>query len=113
LGVLAYLHVDTVRSLFRCIGKLPKRTRLVFTFAMNTMENPGQDGQPQTLSGRTAARGEPWLARFDLEDLRYELNRNGFSNVWFLDPSEAAAKYYGGRDDLPPPRKVTTGQAIV
>jgi methyltransferase (TIGR00027 family) len=113
LGVLAYLHVDTVRSLFRCIGKLPKLTRLVFTFAMNTMENSGQDDQPQTLSGRTAARGEPWLARFDLEDLKYELNRSGFSKVWFLDPSEAAAKYYEGRDDLPPPRKVTMGQAIV
>jgi hypothetical protein len=77
------------------------------------MENPGQDDQPQTLSGRTAARGEPWLARFDLEDLKYELNRSGFSKVWFLDPSEAAEKYYRGRDGLPPPRKVTIGQAIV
>jgi methyltransferase (TIGR00027 family) len=75
LGVLAYLHVDTVRSLFRCIGKLPKLTRLVFTFATNTMENPGQDDQPQTLSGRTAARGEPWLARFDLEDLKVTIGQ--------------------------------------
>ena len=113
LGVLAYLHVETVRKMFRCIAKLPKLTRLVFTFAMNTMENQGQDDQSQTLSGRMAARGEPWLARFDLEDLKYELNRSGFSNVWFLDPSEAATKYYGGRDDLPAPRKVTMGQAIV
>ncbi len=113
LGVLAYLHVETVQKIFRCIAKLPKLTRLAFTFAMKTMENIGQNDESQTLSGRAAAHGEPWLARFDLEDLKYELNRSGFSKVWFLDPSETATRYYAGRDDLPVPRKVTMGQAIV
>jgi methyltransferase (TIGR00027 family) len=113
LGVLAYLHVETVQKIFRCIAKLPKQTRLAFTFATKTTENLSQNDESQTLSGRAAAHGEPWLARFDLEDLKNELNRSGFSKVWFLDPSEAATRYYAGRDDLPAPRKVTMGQAIV
>jgi methyltransferase (TIGR00027 family) len=113
LGVLAYLHVETVQKIFRCIGKLPKLTRLAFTFPMKTMANPGENDEFQTLSGRTAAHGEPWFARFDSEDLKDELNQSGFSEVWFLDPSEAATRYYAARDDLPAPRKVTMGQAIV
>jgi methyltransferase (TIGR00027 family) len=106
LGVLAYLHVETVHEILDNLGKLPRLSRFAFTFATRTDAS-------QALADRTAAHGEPWHARFDPDDMRSELVRRGFSKVSFLDPSDAADRYYKGRADLPAPRKVTMGLAIV
>jgi methyltransferase (TIGR00027 family) len=106
LGVLAYLHVETVHEILRCLGKLSQRSVFTFTFATKSES-------PQTLSDRTAAHGEPWHARFDVEDMRGALLHNGFAEVRFLDPAEAASKYYAGIGDLPAPRRVTMGQAFL
>ncbi len=106
LGVLAYLHTETVHGILRCLGKLPRLSMFTFTFAAKTEAS-------HALSERTAALGEPWHTRFDSEDLRGTLLRNGFKEVSFLHPTEAADRYYAGRDDLPAPRKVTMGRAVV
>jgi methyltransferase (TIGR00027 family) len=106
LGVLAYLRVDTVYMILNWLGKRPKLSMLVFTFATKTDSS-------QTLSERTAARGEPWQARFDPGDLEAGLRGCGFAEVRFFQPEEAKSHYYSGRRDLPPPTRVTMGQAVV
>ncbi|HUI70978.1 MAG TPA: class I SAM-dependent methyltransferase [Spirochaetia bacterium] len=104
LGVLAYLRPETVRRVFKSVVRMAKGSRFVFAFASS---------QGSVLATKTAALGEPWLARFDLDDLKAELIRVGFSKVSFLDPAEATERYYRGRHDLPAPQKTSLCQAVV
>ncbi len=106
LGVLAYLHVESVHRIFKWAGALPRLSRFVFTFATNAEAQ-------SALSETTAAKGEAWHARFDIEGLQEVLRGAGFREIVFVPPEEGAARYFAGRKDLPPPQRVTMGQAVV
>jgi len=110
LGVLAYLRPQTVRNLFASIAKLPEGSTFVFAFASARVETRQRT---VSVAARTAALGEPWLTRFEVEELKAELMSVGFREVSFLDPVKAAATYYKGRTDLPAPRKARLCEATV
>jgi methyltransferase (TIGR00027 family) len=108
MGVLAYLTSETVRSVFKSIAGMPRGSRLVVAFAP---KKGGSDAGKMSASRRAAEHGEPWLTRFEVEELKKELLESGFRVVSFLTPSEAKAQYYAGRQDLPPPNMVRLCEA--
>jgi methyltransferase (TIGR00027 family) len=110
LGVLAYLTSDTVRHVFQSIAEIPRGSRLVMAFAP---KKGCSDAEKISASHRAAQHGEPWLTRFEVEELEKELLESGFSAVSFLAPNEAKARYYAGRRDLPPPRMIRLCEATV
>lgn len=110
LGVLAYLRPETVNKVFKSVAALPKGSRFVFTFASSQVESVQN---ASNLASKTAALGEPWHTRFEVNDLRSSLIAVGFREVKFLDPSEAEQRYYTGRHDLPAPRKARLCEATV
>jgi methyltransferase (TIGR00027 family) len=111
LGVLAYLRPETVRRVFQAVASLSNSTKMVVAFAPREKGTEARVGMSTAESA--AARGEPWLTRFDQMDLRQELLNCGFSEVAFLSKDEAARRYYQGRRDLPAPRKVRLCMAAV
>ncbi|HET6451223.1 MAG TPA: class I SAM-dependent methyltransferase [Spirochaetia bacterium] len=110
LGVLAYLRPQTTESVFHAVAKMPRGSRLLFAFASH---EPSALTPGASVAERTAARGEPWLTRFDASELEPRLLSIGFRTVVFLDPARAAARYYRDRTDLPAPRKTRLCQAVV
>lgn len=110
LGVLAYLRPKTVQRVFTSVAGLPRGSRFVFAFASSQAESP--PGAP-SIASRTASVGEPWLTRFEINDLKAGLQAAGFREVTFLDPSEAAERYFRGRKDLPAPRRTRLCSATV
>jgi len=113
LGVLAYLRLETVRSIFQSIAEMPKGSCLVFTFAPNKTDSFEWEDGTKSTTQRAAAHGEPWLTRFEVEGLRKVLTECGFSRISFLEPEEAKVQYYVGRNDLPAPRTVRLCEAVV
>ena len=60
-----------------------------------------------------AAHGEPWLIRFEVEELKRELIRCGFGKVSFLESSEAESRNQISRPDLPSPKKIRLCEGMV
>ena len=89
---------------------MPLGSRLVFAFAGNIGDS---DANKMSASHRAAGHGEPWLTRFEVEELEKELLECGFNKVSFLAPGEARAQYYAGRRDLPPPKMIRLCEATV
>ena len=112
LGVLAYLTSETVQRVFQSIAGMPIGSRLVLAFAPKKTPSESDPENP-SASQRAAEHGEPWLTRFEGEELKKELLESGFSKVSFLAPDEAKAQYYVGRQDLAPPRFIRLCEAIV
>lgn len=113
LGVLAYLRPETVRKTFHSIAGMARGSAFVFAFAPNQTEAWRGTREFMTTAEKAAAHGEPWLTRFDMDELKLELMKSGFGNVSFLSPTEAEERYYKGRRDLPAPRKARICLAIV
>ncbi len=110
LGVLAYLRRATVEAVFHSAAKMPKGSRLLFAFAPPETDSPFKSSD---AASRAAAKGEPWHTRLDVDELKQKLMASGFSVVRFLDPAQAAERYYKGRHDLPAPSKTRLCQAFV
>jgi len=105
LGVLIYLPVDAVQSIFRLVASFPKLSEIVFTFSQGSVDALAKDA---------AAAGEPWRGSYHPDALGAELSALGFSQVTFLSPETARELYYRDRtDSLPPPRRITIGRAVV
>ena len=111
LGVTMYLTEAAIDEVLSFAGTLVPGSALVLTFAQP--EAPRDDAGP-TLADLAAAAGEPWISRFTVEAMEGKLRRAGFSEVVFLTPETAAARYYRDRaDGLPPPRRVNTALARI
>jgi methyltransferase (TIGR00027 family) len=111
LGVTMYLTEAAIDAVLAFVGSLAPGSGMVLTFAQPELR--GSDGRP-SLADRAAEVGEPWITRFTPAQLERKLNGAGFSEVGFLAPEEAAARYYRGRGDgLPPPRRVNTAFARI
>lgn len=110
LGVLTYLRPATVEKIFREVAGMARGTGMVFTIA----SREEQDTDDATsVEARAAAHGEPWLTRVDSAELKARLMECSFHRVSFLEPAEAAARYYVGRTDLQPPRRMRICLAVV
>jgi methyltransferase (TIGR00027 family) len=103
LGVLAYLSLDAVRNIFKSIGSMPTGSTLVLAFA--SRHSDGETIKETVTADRAAEHGEPWKTYFYEEELEREMIDHGFRQVTFLQPEDAADRYYKGRTDLPAPRR--------
>lgn len=111
LGVTMYLTETATNAVLDFVASLAPGSGLVLTFAQP--EEPRRDRRP-SLADRAAEVGEPWITRFTVEELERKLREAGFSEVGFLAPEDAAARYFHGRGDgLPPPRRVNTAFARI
>lgn len=111
LGVTMYLTEAAIDAVLTFVGALPPGSGMVLTFAQPEM--PRMDGRP-SLADRAAEVGEPWITRFTVEAMARKLNGAGFTEVGFLEPEEAAARYFRDRaDGLPPPSRVNTAFARI
>ena len=113
LGVLAYLRIETVERIFRDIAAMPKGSRFVFAFAPHKPEDADPQKGIASTAQRAAAHGEPWLTRFEVDELLERLTECGFSKVAFLSPEEAKLQYYQSRKDLPAPKVIRLCEASV
>jgi len=113
LGVLAYLRPETVLRTFRSAAGMARGSEFVFAFAPRQTDTLRGKRDFVTTAEKAAAHGEPWLTRFDVEDLERELMKSGFASVSFLSPAEAEERYYKGRRDLPAPGRTRICRAVV
>jgi methyltransferase (TIGR00027 family) len=112
LGVTVYLTEPAIDAVFRFVASLPASSEIVFTFY--SKEPAGNEGL-RALEARVAELGEPFKTWFEPEELDAKLRGFGFSDVTFLTPEEAAARYFPEPrpDQLPPPRRINTASARV
>lgn len=100
LGVVPYLERPAIDATFRFIASLPKKTALVFDYAV----------PPESLSWtsrlivnemakRVAALGEPWKTYFDPAALLADLRRAGFSSAEDFGAEALNRRYFAGRTD--------------
>jgi len=97
LGVMVYLSMEAIDTVFDWMISLPAGSEMVCTFTQKRAHH--------SLSDRAAELGEPWQTFFSPEELKAKLISRGFSSVQMLEPEDAWRKYYSGRTDgLPAPR---------
>ena len=113
LGVTMYLSADAIDTVLRAVSSLPRSSEIVFTFASPASTTKEKCREP-SIAAYASAHGEPWLTRFEPNDLAHKLHGLGFSAVSFLSASEAETRYFRGRHDgLNAPRKVGIVTATV
>jgi methyltransferase (TIGR00027 family) len=113
LGVTMYLTEAAVDAVLRAVAAFARASEIVFTYARREhAERDPADGP--SLADVAAAMGEPWLSRFDDEELEHKLRSFGFSNIYFLTAADARLRYFADRTDgLPPPRHPSVVSAAV
>lgn len=100
LGVVPYLERPAIEATFRFIASLPKKSALVFDYAV----------PPESLSWmsrlivnemakRVAALGEPWKTYFDPATLLADLRRAGFTSAEDFGAEALNRRYFAGRTD--------------
>jgi len=109
LGVTVYLTEPAIDAVFRFVASLPASSEIVFTFYSK------DPGGLRPLEERVAELGEPFKTWFEPADLDAKLRGFGFSEVTFLMPEQAAARYFPEPrpDNLPPPQRINTASARV
>jgi len=108
LGVTMYLTEPAIDAVLRTIAALPS-SEIVFTFAQPDAPGTGAS----FFAERAAEAGEPWLTYFTPDALDAKLRALGFTDVYFLTPDEAEARYYVGRSDgLAAPRRTSIVAAM-
>lgn len=107
LGVTMYLKEDAIDAVLRSVAAFPAGSEIVLTFA----RPPGDS--PSPFDQRAASLGEPWVSYFTRDALEAKLRGAGFSNVQFLSPAEAEARYFRARpQDLPAPKQTNIVCAV-
>jgi methyltransferase (TIGR00027 family) len=107
LGVTMYLQEDAIDAVLRSVAAFPAGTEIVLTFA------PPPGDSPSPFDQRAASLGEPWVTYFTADALEAKLRGTGFSNVEFLLPAEAEARYFRDRPhDLPIPTRTNIACAV-
>ncbi len=108
LGVLMYLTEEAVDTILQFVASMPRSSEIVFSFA-----NEG-DSQPSLIERNAAAVGEPWLTKFQPEELEQKLHKLGFSDIQFLTPKNIAERYIRDRrDGLMVPKRASIVSAKV
>jgi methyltransferase (TIGR00027 family) len=107
LGVTMYLREAAIDAVLHSVAQFPTGSEIVLTFAP-----PGDS--PSPLAERAASLGEPWVSYFEPDALEAKLRGAGFSEVEFLSPAEAEARYFLQRPaDLPIPRRTNILCAVL
>lgn len=100
LGVVPYLTREAVFATLRSIATIPG-AEVVFDYG-EPYENlpPARRQYLEAMAARVAALGEPWLSRFDPEDLWRDLRGLGFAEIEDLGFHELRSRFFA---DLIPP----------
>ncbi|MFP2872333.1 class I SAM-dependent methyltransferase [Acetobacter tropicalis] len=103
LGVIPYLTRSAITATLEFMGKVP-HANVVFDYNEPVSNYTGQDRE-NTLAREqaVAALGEPWLSRFQPEDMASLLRCSGFSHIQDRDRYDLAA-YFGNATPRPTPR---------
>ncbi|AZC18430.1 SAM-dependent methyltransferase [Pseudomonas sp. CMR5c] len=100
LGVTQYLERAAIQRTLEDVLALPVGSGLVMSFII---KDPGLDGLDQeavqVFSSLAAARGEPWISRFDPGQLQHWLLELGFAEALLVAPAELEQRYFAGRTD--------------
>jgi methyltransferase (TIGR00027 family) len=108
LGVTMYLKEDAIEAVLKSVAAFPAGSEIVLTFAQPL------GGSPSPFDRRAASLGEPWESYFEPDALEAKLRGIGFSNVEFLSPEEAEARYFRQRpQDLPIPTRTDIVGAVL
>jgi methyltransferase (TIGR00027 family) len=100
LGVTMYLKEDAIDAVLRSVAAFPAGSEITLTYA------PPLGDSPSPFDRRAASLGESWVSYFTADALEAKLRGVGFSNVEFLSPAEAEARYFRDRPhDLPVPTR--------
>lgn len=100
LGVTQYLQLAAITRTLLDIQAFARGSRMVFSFIVADTDLDGVDAQAvQFFSQLAAARGEPWMTRFEPERLQQRLLDLGFAEVRSIDPGELERRYFAGRED--------------
>jgi O-methyltransferase involved in polyketide biosynthesis len=107
LGVTMYLKEDAIDDVLRAVAAFPPGSEIVLSFA------PPTGDSPSPFAERAASLGETWLSYFEPDAIEAKLTGAGFSNVAFLSPAEAGARYFRQRPgELPVPRRINILSAV-
>jgi methyltransferase (TIGR00027 family) len=107
LGVTMYLNEEAIDAVLMSVAAFPAESEIVLTFA------PPPGDTPSPFDERAASLGEPWVSYFTTEAIEAKLRDASFSNVEFLSPSEAEARYFRDRPhDLPVPWRTNIVRAV-
>jgi methyltransferase (TIGR00027 family) len=107
LGVTMYLKEDAIDDVLRAVAAFPAGSEIVLSFA------PPTGDAPSPFAERAASLGETWLSYFEPDAIEAKLTGAGFSNVAFLSPAEAGARYFRQRPgELPVPRRINILSAV-
>jgi methyltransferase (TIGR00027 family) len=108
LGVTMYLKEDAIDAVLRTVAAFPAGSEIVLTFA------PPPGDSPSPFDQRAANLGEPWVSYFESDAFEAKLRGAGFSDVEFLSPEEAEARYFRQRpQDLPVPTRTNIVCAVL
>lgn len=107
LGVTMYLPEDAIDGVLGQAAAFPEGSEIVLTFA-----RPRDDG-PLPTARRAESLGESWRSTFEPAAIEAKLRDAGFTDVAFLTPAEAEARYFRGRPaDLPVLRQTNVVSAV-
>jgi O-methyltransferase involved in polyketide biosynthesis len=100
LGVTQYITQTAIQSTLEFIQSLPRSSTVVFSFLPTDKVLGEEDRHLVAEIDRLAtARGEPFVSRFDPQDLQQLLRDIGFKNVYHLLPEVAQDRYFMDRAD--------------
>ncbi len=107
LGVTMYLREPAIDALLRAVAEFPEGSEIALSFA------PPPGDVPSPYERRAAELGEPWVSHFTPDEIDAKLRDCGFSEVVFLTPEEADARYYSRYpSELPLPKHTTIAAAV-
>jgi methyltransferase (TIGR00027 family) len=100
LGVTQYLTRDATLATLRFVCGLAAGTQILFEVVPPDSSLPQDERRvAEWAAESSAARGEPWLTRFEPSEMRAHLAQLGYRSSFHLDTEEAQARYFHGRQD--------------
>lgn len=100
LGVTQYLTRDAIEATLRFTLSLPRKTEIVLSFILPQDALTGVEADAVAIAAaKSAGAGEPWLSRFEPDELISVLQRLGFARIIHLTPKAAADRYLKQRTD--------------
>jgi methyltransferase (TIGR00027 family) len=113
LGVLIYLSEGAANAILATVGGLASGSEFVFTFSRPDASTAGPPA-PGSAAARVAAAGEPWLTRFEPDDVTARLRAAGFRSARLLFAGDVTERYLRERTDgLRAPARGVIAHAVV
>lgn len=84
----------------RFVRGLAPGSQILFEVLLPESQLPERERKVAEFAAKgSAARGEPWLSRFEPAEMRAQLDQLGYESSLHLTVEEAQARYFHGRTD--------------